>query len=197
MVARNNSAACGCRCGWLLNSTPMSAQPTSRAHARPPCRALDSYRRGATANRPLRGFGVPYLGQRPPLCGRPFSLLHPPPQAIPRVAGVCPPCCPTPTLPPCRLSWLPRSSAVHPRLPAGPSPPASFVAPSHANVACGHFLLHERLELLLTCAPGGYDKASALAQIFACMAIPPLALARSPLAPPPPPPAGARFSRKR
>ena len=42
IVARNNSAACGCRCGWLLTSTPMSAQPTSRAHARPPCRALDS-----------------------------------------------------------------------------------------------------------------------------------------------------------
>ena len=109
-------------------------------------------------------------------------------RAVPR-----PPCCPTPTLPPCRLSWLARSSVVHPRLPAGASPPASFVAPSHVNVACGHFLLHECLELLLTCAPGGYDKASALAQIFACMAIPPLALHLHP----PPPPDGARFSRKR
>ena len=178
----------------------MSAPPTSPANARPPCRALDASERchlQTARNRPLRSFGMHYLGQRPPLLGRPFSLPHPPPRATPRVAGFRPPCGPTPPiLPPCRLSWLPRSSAVHPRLPAGPSP-SSFVAPSHVNVACGHFLLHERLELLLTCAPGGYDKASALAQIFACMAIPPLALARSPLAPPPPPPAGARFSRKR
>ncbi len=44
-----------------------------------------------------------------------------------------------------------------PCLPAGPSP-SSFVAPSHMNGACGHFLLHERLELLLTCAPGGTQK---------------------------------------
>ena len=126
-----------------------------------------THRRGATANRPLRSVGVLYLGQRPPL----------PPQAVPRVAGVCPPCCPTPsllshalpaTLPPCRLSWLPphahpasRSPVLvaalvrrPPCLPAGPSP-SSFVAPSHKIAACGHFLLHERLELLVTCAPGG------------------------------------------
>ena len=88
---------------------------------------------------------------RPPCC--------PTPSLPPCLPVACPGCRPTPTLPPGRLSWLPRSSAVHPRLPAGPSPPASFVAPSHVNAACGYFLLHERLELLLTCAPGGYDKA--------------------------------------
>ena len=141
----------------------MSAPPTSPANARPPCRALDASERchlQTARNHPLRGFGMHYLGQRPPLLGRPFSLPHPPPQATPRVAGFRPPCCPTPPT-------LPRSSAVHPRLPAGPSP-SSFVAPSTVNGACGHFLLHERLELLLTCAPGGYDTESASAQIFAC-----------------------------
>jgi hypothetical protein len=59
-----------------------------------------------------RLIGVLYLGQRPPLRGRPLSLLHRPPQGTPGVAGVRPPYCPTPPLPPCRLFWLRSSGSL-------------------------------------------------------------------------------------
>jgi hypothetical protein len=121
---------------------------------------------GATANRPLRGFGVLYLG-----------LAH-------RFRGACSPCCtlrrklplvlPTfvrrravprsPCLPTaCSASaMLPDAHhmAIPPRRPsrlpvAGPGP-SSFVVPSQVYCACGHFYLHERpdLQFLKTCGPG-------------------------------------------
>ncbi len=74
----------------------------------------------------------------PPVLARLLSAL------LPRSSNLLPPT----TLPPCRSS-------------------SSFVAPSHRNFACGHFLLHEHLEVLLTCA-GGYVKESACMQILAC-----------------------------
>ena len=63
----------------------------------------------------------------------------------------------------------------------------SFVAPSHANDACVHILLHEHLELLSTCAPGTTQKVRRCRPLRARrlttpLAPPPLA---PPLAPPP------------
>ena len=124
----------------------MSAPPTSRAHARPPCRALDSSAR---------------CHCKPPSARCRRAVPWPTPAAS---AASCPSCCrrlsavlshahPA-SLSPVLVAAVAALVRRPPCLPADPSP-SSLVAPSHKNAACGHFLLHERLELLLTCAPGG------------------------------------------
>jgi hypothetical protein len=85
----------------------VSAPPTSRAHARPPCGALYS----CHPNRPLRGFvaNAQRFGRSACCTLRSLSCCR-------RLSAVL-----MPTLPPCRLSCLPRSYAVHPASLPGPA----------------------------------------------------------------------------
>jgi hypothetical protein len=153
--------------------------------------ALLHFSSAATTNRPSRGFVLLYLGQCLPPLGA-TALLAAPSAAseLPRVVGVRSPCCPPSTLPPCHrflpVFFLPfcrvrPRAAPRPCLRAGPSPP--FVALSHVNAACRYFLLHEHLELHLTCAPGGYHTGADL-----CLHHYSHSRHHLQLAPPPPPP---------